>query len=108
MEAKADFRKAQSMQEANRMEQESQVRNAYRNLELARQQLTLADESIAQSEEDVKIRTNRFNEGMAQTTDLLEAEAKLAEARLKQIAALYSHNISIARLEMLLEKDLTN
>jgi len=108
MEAKADYRKARSMQEANQMEQESQVRRAYRNLELARQQLTLADESISQSEEDVKIRTNRFNEGMAQTTDLLEAETKLAEARLKQVAALYSYNISIARLEMLLEKDLTN
>jgi outer membrane protein TolC len=108
MEATADYRKAQSMQEANQMEQERQVRQAFRGLEHARHQLELADESIAQSEEDVKIRSNRFDEGMARTTDLLEAETKLAEARLNQIAALYSYNINIARLEMLLEKNLTN
>lgn len=107
MEARADYRKAQSMQENHRLEQENQVRQAYRSLEHVQQQLELADESITQSEEDVKIRTNRFNEGMQRTTDLLEAETKLAEARLNQVAALYSYNMSIARLEMLLEKDLT-
>ena len=108
MEATADYRKAQSMQESNQLEQQRQVRNAYRGLEHARHQLELADESIARSEEDVKIRSNRFDEGMARTTDLLEAETKLAEARLNQIAALYSYNINIARLEMLLERNLTN
>lgn len=107
MEAKADFRKAQSMQEAFQRDQEHQVRGAYRELELAQLQLELAEESITRSEEDVKIRTNRFNEGMERTTELLEAETRLAEARLERVAALYSYNISIARLEMLLEKDLS-
>jgi len=108
MEAKADYRKAQTMQENHRMEQENQVRQAYRALEHAQQELELTDESIAQSEEDVKIRTNRYEQGMERTTDLLEAETKLAEARLKNVAALYKYNMSIATLEMLLEKDLNN
>ncbi|NBC26251.1 MAG: TolC family protein [Bacteroidetes bacterium] len=108
MEAKADYRKAQSMQQNHRMEQENQVRQAYRALEHAQQELELTDESIAQSEEDVKIRTNRYEQGMQRTTDLLEAETKLAEARLKNVAALYKYNMSIATLEMLLEKDLNN
>lgn len=108
MEAKADFRKAQSMQESHRIEQENQVRQAYRALEHARQELELTDESIAQSEENVKIRTNRYEQGMERTTDLLEAETKLAESQLKNVAALYKYNMSIATLEMLLEKDLNN
>jgi len=108
MEAKADYRKAQTMQENHRMEQENQVRQAYRALEHARQELELTDESIAQSEEDVKIRTNRYEQGMERTTDLLEAETKLAESQLKNVAALYKYNMSIATLEMLLEKDLNN
>lgn len=108
MEAKADYRKAQSMQESHRMEQENQVRQAYRALEHARQELELTDESITQSLEDVKIRTNRYDQGMERTTDLLEAETKLAESRLKNVAALYKYNMSIATLEMLLEKDLNN
>src|SRR6056297_1930813 len=108
MEAKADYRKAQTMQENHRMEQENQVREAYRALEHAQQELELTDESIVQSEEDVKIRTNRYEQGMERTTDLLEAETKLAEARLKNVAALYKYNMSIATLEMLLEKDLNN
>jgi len=108
MEAKADYRKAQSMQEAHLLQQENMVRQAYRSMEHATQEIELAEESIARSEEDVKIRTNRFNEGMQRTTDLLEAESKLAESRLRHIAALYSYNMSIARLEMLLEKDITD
>jgi len=108
MEAKADYRKAQTMQENHRLEQENQVRQAYRALEHAQQELELTDESIAQSEENVRIRTNRYNEGMERTTDLLGAETKLAEARLKNVAALYKYNMSIATLEMLLEKDLNN
>jgi outer membrane protein TolC len=108
MEAKADYRKAQTMQQNHRMEQENQVRQAYRALEHAQQELELTDESIAQSEEDVKIRTNRYEQGMERTTDLLEAETKLAESRLKNVAALYKYNMSIATLEMLLEKDLNN
>jgi len=108
MEAKADYRKAQTMQESFRMEQENRVRQAYRALEHARQELELTDESIAQSEESVKIRTNRYEQGMERTTDLLEAETKLAESRLQNVAALYKYNMSIATLEMLLEKDLNN
>src|SRR6056297_377190 len=108
MEARADYRKAQTMKEANQLEQEKMARQAFRSMEHAMQEIELAEESIARSEEDVKIRTNRFNEGMQRTTDLLEAETKLAESRLRHIAALYSYNMSIARLEMLLEKDITN
>lgn len=108
MEARADYRKAQSMQQSHRFEMENRVREAYRTLEHAENELELTEESIAQSTEDVKIRTNRYREGMERTTDLLEAETKLAEAKLKNVMALYKYNMSIAALEMLLEQDFNN
>ena len=105
MEARADYRKAQSMQQSHLFEMENRVREAYRTLEHAKKELELTDEAIAQSTEDVKIRSNRYREGMERTTDLLEAETKLAEAKLKNVMALYKYNMSIAALEMLLEQD---
>ncbi|MFP8489082.1 TolC family protein [Gracilimonas sp. Q87] len=108
MEAKADYRKAQSMQESHRLDQENQVRQAIRSIDHATKQITLTEQAIEQSTEDVKIRTNRYVEGMERTTDLLEAETKLAEAKLKKVMAMYQYNMSIAALEMLLEQDLKN
>lgn len=108
MEARADYRKAQSMQQSHLFEMENRVREAYRTLEHSEKELELTEESITQSTEDVKIRTNRYREGMERTTDLLEAETKLAEAKLKNVMALYKYNMSIAALEMLLEQDFKN
>lgn len=108
MEAKADYRKAQSMQESQRLKQENRLRQAVRSLDHAQKELALTEESISQSTEDVKIRTNRFEEGMERTTDLLEAETKLAEAKLKKVMALFKYNMSIAAIEMLLEEDFKN
>ena len=107
-EARANYRKARSMQESHSFEMENQVRQAYRSLEQAEKELELTNEAITQSTEDVKIRTNRYSEGMERTTDLLEAETKLAEAKLKNVMALYKYNMSIAALEMLLEQDFNN
>lgn len=106
MEAKADYRKAQSMQESHRLEQENRVRQAIRSIDHATKQITLTEKTIEQSTEDVKIRTNRYVEGLERTTDLLEAETKLAEAKLKKVMALFQYNMSVAALEMLLEQDL--
>jgi outer membrane protein TolC len=108
MEAKADYRKAQSMQESHRLDQENKVRQAMRSIDHATKQISLTEQAIEQSTEDVKIRTNRYVEGLERTTDLLEAETKLAEAKLKNVMALYQYNMSIAALEMLLENDLKN
>jgi len=108
MEAKADYRKAKSMQEQHLFQQENRVREAVRSLNHATKEIDLTEESINQSTQNVEIRSNRYEEGMERTTDLLEAETKLAEAKLKNVMALYKYNMSIAALEMLLEEDFNN
>lgn len=108
MEAKADYRKAKSMRERHLLDQENRVREAVRALNHATKELELTEESITQSTQNAEIRANRYEEGLEKTTDLLEAETKLAEARLKNVMALYKYNMSIAALEMLLEEDFNN
>ncbi|SMO97146.1 TolC family protein [Gracilimonas mengyeensis] len=108
MEAKADYHKAQSMQESHRQEQQNRLRQALRSLDHAQKELALTEEAITQSTEDVTIRTNRYEEGMERTTDLLEAETKLAEAKLKRVMARFKYNMSLAALELLLEEHFKN
>lgn len=104
-EARADFNRAQSVKAQYTKEMSNRVRRASRSLDHARKELELAEQSIISAEEDVTIRSNRYQEGLERTTDLLEAETRLAEARLKQIMARYQYRISIAMLEMLLEEE---
>lgn len=108
MEAKANYRKAKSLQEQNLLDQENRVREAVRSLNHATKEIEISKESIEQSTQNVEIRSNRYKEGLENTTDLLEAETKLAEAKLNNVMALYKYNMSIAALEMLLEKDIKN
>ncbi len=105
-EARAAAREAGYMMQHFEYEQENKVRQALRDKKLAENLLELGREAITQAEEDVRIRANRFKEGLERTTDLLMAETRLSEARLKKMQAVYHYNISIAALEMLLETDL--
>jgi len=62
---------------------------------------------VEQAEESLRIRADRYAEGLAQTADLLRAEATLARSRLRRLQALYEHNVTIYRLELLTERSLT-
>ncbi len=83
------------------------VAAARRDLAAARQRLDQAARAVAQAEESLRIRTDRFGQGLARTTDVLQAEATLAEQRLRRLQALYAHTLARYRLELLTETDLT-
>lgn len=84
-----------------------EIAAARRNLGAARERLDLAAEAVGQAEESLRIRTDRFAEGLARTTDVLQAEASLAEQRLRRLQTLYEHNLVVYRLELLTEQPLT-
>jgi outer membrane protein TolC len=88
------------------MKSRTEIRKAIRKMEEAREQVRLARITIEQAAEDLRIRSDRYEQGMEKTTDLLRAEVQLEEARMKRLQALYQYNISRARLELLLEKQL--
>jgi outer membrane protein TolC len=83
-----------------------ELNQAERAITQAISQIELTESSIQQAEEQLRIRQNRYDEGMEKTTDVLMAETQLSEARLRHLQALYQLKISIAHMELLLEADL--
>jgi outer membrane protein TolC len=85
-----------------------EIKQARRSVKQAQKQFDFADASVEQAAEDFRIRSDRYQQGMETTSDLLQAEARLSQARLQRLNTLYQYNISIARLELLLEQELPN
>ncbi len=106
-EAEAKQQRARIALEQQALENEVEITAARRDLESARTQIEQARRAVAQAEESLRIRSDRYAEGMARTTDLLQAEATLAERRLAYLQALYQHNVAVYRLELLTEQSMT-
>lgn len=105
MQSKAELKKAKLAYQSSKFENRLKIEQARRSLQQARDQLELAKTTAEQAAEDFRIRSDRYEQGMEQTTDLLAAEAKLSEARLQQLNALYMYHRSLATLELLLEEE---
>lgn len=103
MESKADLKKAELAYQSRLFRNELEIEEAQRAVEQALRQLELTESMIEQAEEDYRIRRNRYEQGMEQTSDLLTAEAALARARLARLDALYQYHIGRATLELLIE-----
>ena len=74
---------------------------ARRALQDAENKLRLIQLAMAQSQESLRIRTDRFKEGLENTSDLLLAEAKYAQMRLEHFQAVFEHNYAQAYLSFL-------
>ena len=103
-EAEAELRQAELALDQKRLENEVEIASARRDLQAARERIQQARRAVTQAEESLRIRTNRHEEGLARTTELLQAETILAERRLAFLRALYQHNVAVYRLELLTEQ----
>jgi len=83
---------------------------AQSRLELERAKRTYADAvgklemnalALEQSREALRIRTNRFREGLEKTSDLLVAETTLAQKELEYYQTVFEHNYALAYLDFL-------
>lgn len=107
MESKAQLNKARIAYESRSFKNRLDIEKAKRSITQAQVQLDFAESSVEQAAEDYRIRNDRYEQGMEKTTDLLAAEAKLSQARLQRLDALYQYHSSLATLELLLERDMT-
>ena len=103
--AESDLRAAQIAEQRARRELElaeenvrSSIRQAWRELELARNQDAIALEGLKVSEERVRLETALLEEGQGTARDLVEAERNLIDARNGVIATRVNH--TLARLEL--------
>ncbi|WP_033957961.1 TolC family protein [Psychroserpens jangbogonensis] len=67
----------------------------------AENKLTLTTLGLQQSEESLRIRTNRFKEGLEKTSDLLLAETQYAQKQLEYYQTIFEYNYTQAYLQFL-------
>jgi outer membrane protein len=72
---------------------------AYLNLQQAQERIDVAGQGVKQAEENHRVTSKRFNAGLASTSDLLDAEVALLQAKTNQTNALVDFQLAQARIE---------
>jgi len=75
-----------------------EVKDAYLRLGEARDKIGVAEMAVEQAEENFRINAERFKEQVATTTEVLDAQTLLTQARSNYFNALSDYNIAWARL----------
>ena len=100
-ESKAEFNQANLELEQYKAESQLELNKAKRMFQDAKNNLKLTDLSLEQSKEALRIRTNRFKEGLEKTTDLLMAETQFSQKQLEYFNTVFQHNYALAYLQFL-------
>ncbi len=77
-----------------------QVREAYLNLNAARQRVEVSKDSAAQADESLRILRNRYDAGLATIMDVLRAETMRTSAENNHLNAIYDYRLAFAALEL--------
>ena len=80
-----------------------EARDAWRQLERARAERTLAAEIVEQTEKQTELARFRYEKGVTDNFDLVQAETELAEARSGQVLAAIDEVLSAAQLRRVAE-----
>jgi len=104
-EARANRNMAMHRLDQAKEDVEFEVRQAFYNMQEARQRIETAGAAVEEGEEALRIIQKRFGAGMSKTTDLLDAEAALVRARTNRLSALYDYNVAIAALKLAVGRD---
>ncbi|SDQ19595.1 TolC family protein [Flagellimonas zhangzhouensis] len=90
--SKTNYEKAQKEYEQYVAKSTIELKRTKRMVEDAENRLQTSKLAMEQSEESLRIRTNRFKEGLEKTTDLLMAEATYAEKQLAYYQTIFEYN----------------
>ena len=99
--SKAEFKKSQLEYSQYVSQSNLELNKARRAYLDAENKLRLTSLSLKQSEESLRIRTNRFKEGLEKTSDLLMAETQFAQKQLEYYQTIFEYNYAQAYLEFL-------
>ena len=104
------LQKSQATYEKARLEYDSYVsksemeRNrAGRALKDAENKLNLTRLALKQAEESLRIRSNRFEQGLEKTSDLLTDEAQFSQKQLEYAQTIFEYNYAQAQLDFLIK-----
>jgi outer membrane protein len=99
-ESRAYERRAEAMRRQMQSAVRLQVREAYLDLNAARQRVEVSRDSAAQAEESLRILQNRYDAGLATIMDVLRAETMRTSAQNNHLNAVYDYRLAFAALEL--------
>ncbi|MGI0106166.1 TolC family protein [Salinimicrobium sp. WS361] len=102
-QSKAEFKQAELELEQHVQQSQLELNRATRALQDAENKLHLTQLALEQSKEALRIRNNRYEQGLEKTTDLLGAETQFSEKQLEYYQTVYEYNYAVAYLEFLTE-----
>ena len=76
-----------------------QVESAYLDLTSAKERLAAAEVGLAAAQENYRVQTDRYGQGLAITLDLLNAEVQRVTAETNEVQARYDYYTAISQLE---------
>ena len=99
--SKAEFEKSKFQYREYIAQSQLELNKASRMLQDAKNNLRLTELALQQSMESLRIRTNRFKEGLEKTSDLLMAETQYAQKQLEHYRTIYRYNFAQVYLQFL-------
>lgn len=75
-------------------------------MELGFNRIESSKRAKEQAQEALRIRTDRYKQGLEKTADLLMAEALTSQKELQYIQSIYKYKQSVFEMELLLEQDI--
>jgi outer membrane protein TolC len=99
--SRAEFEKSKLELHQYKAESQVELNRAMRLLQDAKNNLELTALALQQSEESLRIRTNRFKQGLEKTTDLLNSETQFSQKKLEYFTTVFNYNYSLAYVKFL-------
>ena len=99
--SKAEFEKSKLEYNQYVSKSNLELNKVKRQLTDAKSKLELTDLAVQQSKESLRIRKNRFKEGLEKTSDLLMAETQYLQKQLAYYQTIFEYNFTNAYLEFL-------
>ncbi|SHI54411.1 TolC family protein [Algibacter luteus] len=99
--SKAEYEKSKLEYEQYVSQSQLELNKAKRAFLDAENKLKLTELALQQSDESLRIRTNRFKEGLEKTSDLLMAETQYAQKQLEYYQTIFEYNYTQAYLQFL-------
>ncbi len=99
--AKAEFLKSEIEYKEYKDKGNMELLQSQRDIVVNESQLITYKTALEQAQESLRIRTNRFKQGLEKTSDLLMAEAKSSENELQYLNAIYNYNVAVFKYQLL-------
>ncbi len=99
--SKAEFEKSKTQYQQYKDKSQLDLKKAYRMYKDTKNNLRLTTLALEHSKESLRIRSNRFKQGLERTTDLLITETQYVKKQLEYYTAVFQHNYALAYIKFL-------